>query len=118
MSSVGCGNASIATPVHAASPVVAVTTIPVAPLATVAVVQTSAKGDWGSIKGQIVADGEITPLKLLVTKGDAAAKDSSVCAAQDVPDESLVVDAKGGIANVVVYLQKKPAKVHPELEKA
>ncbi len=118
LSAVGCGSASIATPVQAASPVVAVTTVPVASLAAVAVAQTPAKGDWGSIKGQVVTDGVVTPLKLLVTKGDASAKDSAVCAAQDVPDESLVVDAKGGIANVVVYLQKKPATVHPELVKS
>ena len=79
----------------------------------------TAAGDWGTIKGQILAGGAVTPLKLLVTKGDAAAKDSAVCAAEDVPDESLVVDAKtGGIANVVVYLQKKPATVHPDLEKS
>ena len=57
LSAVGCGSASIATPVQAASPVVAVTTVPVASLAAVAVAQTPAKGDWGSIKGQVVADG-------------------------------------------------------------
>ncbi len=79
----------------------------------------TAAGDWGTIKGQILAGGPVAPLKLLVTKGDASAKDSAVCAALDVPDESLVVDAKtGGIANVVVYLQKKPAAVHPDLEKS
>lgn len=114
---VGCGSATTATPVQAASPIVAATTVPVVPVAAAVVGQ--AKGDWGSIKGQIVADGAVASLKLLVTKGDAGAKDSSVCAAQDVPDESLVVDAKsGGIANVVIYLQKKPAKVHPDLEKS
>ena len=76
-------------------------------------------GDWGTIRGRVLAGGPVTPLKLLVTKGDAAAKDSTVCAAEDVPDESLVVDiATGGIANVVVYLQKKPATVHPDLEKS
>ena len=114
---VGCGSATTSTPVQAASPIVAATTVPVVPVAAAVVGQ--AKGDWGSIKGQIVADGAVASLKLLVTKGDAGAKDSSVCAAQDVPDESLVVDAKsGGIANVVIYLQKKPAKVHPDLEKS
>lgn len=76
-------------------------------------------GEWGTIKGQILAGGPVSRPKLLVTKGDASAKDSAVCAAQDVPDESLVVDEKsGGIANVVVYLQKKPATVHPDLEKS
>ena len=119
LSSVGCGDITTATPVQAATPIVAATTVPVAQLAAAVAVQAPAKGDWGSIKGQIVADGAVTPLKLLVTKGDAGAKDAAVCAAQDVPDESLMVDAKsGGIANVVIYLQKKPAKVHPDLEKS
>lgn len=119
LSSVGCGDITTATPVQAATPIVAATTVPVAPLATAVAAQAPAKGDWGSIKGQIVADGAVTPLKLLVTKGDAAAKDAAICAAQDVPDETLVVDAKSsGIANVVIYLQKKPAKVHPDLEKS
>ncbi len=80
---------------------------------------TTSAQDWGSIKGQIIVDGNIAPLKLLVKKGDASVKDSAVCAAQDVPDESLVIDEKTkGIANVVVYLQKKPAKVHPSHEKS
>jgi hypothetical protein len=108
--------ANRSTLVEAAGPVAAAT-IPVAPVATSLVGQ--AKGDWGTIKGKILADGAVAPLKLLVTKGDASAKDSAVCAAQDVADEKLVVDPKtGGIANVVIYLQKKPAKVHPELEKS
>jgi len=78
----------------------------------------SAEAQWGTIKGQVVVTGDIAPLKLLVTKGDGAVKDSSVCAAEDVPDESLVVDAKTkGIANVVVWLIKKPTKIHPDLAK-
>jgi hypothetical protein len=75
--------------------------------------------DWGTIKGQVVVDGDIPTLKPLVKKGDASAKDSSVCAADEVPDESLVIDSKTkGIANVVVYLQKAPAKIHPDLAKS
>jgi hypothetical protein len=80
---------------------------------------TSAQAQWGSLKGQLVLDGDLPTIKALVTKGDAAAKDSAVCAAQDVPDEKLVVDpASKGIANVVIYLSKKPAKVHPDLVKS
>jgi len=74
-----------------------------------------AQAQWGSIKGQVVLDGKLDPLKPLVKKGDAAAKDAAVCAANDVPDESVVVDEKsGGIANVIVYLRKKPDMVHPK----
>lgn len=78
-----------------------------------------AAAQWGTIKGQVIVSDKVAALPLLVKKGDAAAKDSAVCAAEDVPDESLVVDAEsGGIANVVVWLSKKPTKVHPDLAKS
>ena len=112
LATAGCGNVTTATPVSAAI------SVPTAPI-VVAATGAAASGDWGTIKGQVLAGGPVAPLKLLITKDDASAKDSAVCAAQDVPDESLVIDAKtSGIANVVVYLQKKPAKVHPDLEKS
>ena len=118
LATVGCGNMTTATPVSAATAVPSAPVV-VAVVANEAAAGAAATGNWGTIKGQVIAGGPVEPLKLLVTKGDAAAKDPTVCAAQDVPDESLVVDAKtGGIANVVVYLQKKPAKVHPDLEKS
>jgi hypothetical protein len=81
-------------------------------------VTASAHAQWGTLKGQIVLDGEVPEVKLLVKKGDAAAKDAAVCAAQDVPDESLAVDKDSkGIANVAVWLvAKKGLKVHPNLE--
>jgi hypothetical protein len=79
----------------------------------------SANAQWGNLKGQIVLDGEIPKIAPLVVKGNQQAKDAAVCAAQEVPDEKLVVnpDSKG-IANVVVYLAKKPAKIYPALEKS
>lgn len=80
---------------------------------------TSAQAQWGSLKGQVTLTGSAPALKLLVKKGDAAVKDGTVCAAEDVPDESLVVDADSkGIANVVIWLAKKPTKIHPELAKS
>ncbi|WP_010585045.1 cupredoxin domain-containing protein [Schlesneria paludicola] len=76
----------------------------------------SADAQWGNLKGQILLDGDIPKIAPLVAQGDVAAKDSAVCAAQIVPDEKLVVDPETkGIANIVVYLAKKPAKVHPDL---
>lgn len=75
-----------------------------------------AHAQFGSIKGQVLLEGDVPTLKPLVLKGDGMAKDAAVCAANGVPDESLVVDAKTkGIANVVVYLRKKPAKIDPKL---
>ena len=79
----------------------------------------AANAQWGSVKGQITVTGDVMPLKLIVKKGDAAVKDSAVCAAEDIPDESLVIDpATKGLANVVVWLAKKPAKMHPDLVKS
>ena len=131
LAAVGCGGATPVTVVQAnfsltnsAEPVILAAVVGEGATVTnaataVGAVTATAAGDWGTVKGQVIAGGPVEPLKLLVTKGDAAAKDPAVCAAQDIPDESLVIDAKtGGIANVVVYLQKKPAKVHPDLEKS
>jgi hypothetical protein len=82
-------------------------------------VSPSAEAQWGTLKGQIILDGNLPELPALVEKGNAAAKDAAVCAAETVPDEKLVVDpASKGIKNVVVYLAKKPAKVHPDLAKS
>ena len=79
----------------------------------------SAQAEWGSFKGKITVSGKIEALKPLVAKGNAAARDAAVCAAEDVPDESIVVDpSTNALANVVVYLAKKPAKVHPDLMKS
>lgn len=73
---------------------------------------------WGTLKGQVVLDGDVPEQKLLIKKGDKTAKDAEVCAAQDVPDESVAIDKDSkGIANVAVWLQKKPSKIHPDLAK-
>ncbi len=79
---------------------------------------TLASAQWGGIKGQIVLDGDIPTLKALVVKGDQNAKDAAVCAKDGVPNETIIVDpASKGLANVVVYLRKKPAKINPEIAK-
>lgn len=74
---------------------------------------------WGNIKGKVVVEGDIKSLPLLVKKGDASVKDAAVCAAEDVPDESVVFDAESkGLANVVVYLRRTPSQIHPDLKKS
>ena len=61
---------------------------------------------WGTLKGQVLFDGDIPKLPPLIAAGN------------QVEDESLIVDPKTmGIANVVVYLQKRPRSVHRDLEK-
>jgi hypothetical protein len=73
--------------------------------------------EWGTIEGQFVLDGDAPKLDPRVRKGDATAKDAAVCAADDIPNEALVVDPDTkGIANIIVYLRKAPADVHPDLK--
>lgn len=85
-------------------------------LALVSSVNAVSAAEWGTVKGQIVLSGDLPKLDPIVRKGDATAKDSAVCAAQDVPNEKLVVDKDTkGIANVVIYVQKKPAEIHPDM---
>lgn len=79
----------------------------------------SAEAQWGDIKGRVVLDGAVPAVQLLIKKGDASAKDAAVCAAEDIPSEEVVVDPTSkGIANVAVYLRRKPSKINPELEPA
>lgn len=69
----------------------------------------AAKKGTGSVTGSVLFDGTPPASKLLVKKGDGSVKDAAVCAADDVLDESLVVNAKSkGIANVFIYLAKAP----------
>jgi hypothetical protein len=71
--------------------------------------------DWGSIRGQIVVEGEIPERPLLIAKG-ANIKDKEVCAAEDHYAEDLIIDKDSkGLANVFVYLAKKPKSIHPDL---
>ncbi len=64
----------------------------------------------GTVTGQFTLEGEIPKLAPVVKEGDASVKNAEVCAKQNIPDDSLVVDsASKGIANIFVYLQKPPA---------
>lgn len=73
-------------------------------------------GGTGSVTGVIKLTGEAPELPVLVKKGDSSAKDAEVCAAEAVPNQSLVVNSENnGIANVFVYMRKAPEKA-PETE--
>ena len=77
-------------------------------------VGTATADDWGNIKGKIVLKGDVPAPVLLHAKG-ANVKDGGVCAATDVYKDDLVIDKDTkGIANIFVYLYKKPKKVHPD----
>ncbi len=80
--------------------------------------QSAAEGDYGSLFGEFVLDGDFPKLSPLVAKGDPQVRDPAICAAADIPDDSLIVDPKTkGIANVFVYLLKAQ-KVHPKLKES
>lgn len=67
---------------------------------------TADAGGVGTLKGRVIVDGSIGPLPDLFAKG-AATKDPSVCGAEAIPDESILVK-DGGLANVFIYLEKAP----------
>lgn len=72
---------------------------------------------WGTISGQITVEGDFETRPPLVKKGDVNVKDATTCAVADIPDERVQVDpTTKGLANVVVYLKKKPTLIHPDLE--
>jgi plastocyanin len=72
------------------------------------------QGASGTIKGRLVWGDKVIPnLPLKVKQGDPTVKDSAVCAARPVPDQSLVVDpeTKGvryGFAYVTAPNGKNP----------
>lgn len=71
--------------------------------------------DWGTITGQIVVDGDV-PEPVLLHAKDAEIKDKEVCASKDHYAEDLIVDPQTkGLANVFIYLWKKPKLIHPDL---
>jgi hypothetical protein len=75
-------------------------------------------GEFGTITGQFLLEGEIPKLKALVAKGDMKVNDAAICAAVDVSDDTLVVDPKTkGVANTFVYLPKAE-KIHPRLKES
>lgn len=68
------------------------------------------KAPPGTFSGVVRLHGQLPVLPPLVKKGQAV-RDSAVCAATaDIPNEQLIVDPKTrGIANVFIYLRRRPA---------
>lgn len=70
---------------------------------------------WGTLKGRVTVEGDVPAVPLLHAKGDVQVKEA-ICRAHDIADDSLVVDAEmKGIANVFVFLQRAPDRIHPDL---
>ena len=70
-------------------------------------------GQWASVTGTFQYDGKAPVFKPIIPN-----KDPQFCGKQNIPDERLLVNsATKGIANVVIYLRKKPSKISPEYDK-
>ncbi len=65
---------------------------------------------WGDLTGRFVYDGAAPERKKLTVD-----KDLQCCGKFDIRDESLLVAADGGLANVYVYLRTPKAAIHPAL---
>ncbi len=79
--------------------------------------ETAAAG-YGNLVGTIKFEGTPRELPPLVPAGDSTLKpeDKAVCAAVAVPNESLIVNPNGsGLANAIVFLEKRPGNIKPEL---
>lgn len=80
--------------------------------------ESAAGAGYGNLVGTITFDGSVPAYPALVNAGDSSVKDAAVCAAAAIPDETLVVNSENkGIANVVIFLEKRPGNIKPELAK-
>ncbi len=69
---------------------------------------------WGTLKGRVVFAGNAPDLAPLVKQGDASVKDAQVCAAEPVPNQTLVVDPETkGVKWAIVYIPR-PTAVNEE----
>ena len=78
----------------------------------------TAPAGYGSLVGTVTYDGSPRDLPPLVAAGDSTLKpeDKAVCAATAVPNETLVVNAANkGLANAIIFLEKRPGNIKPEL---
>ena len=62
----------------------------------------------GSFSGRVILKGTPPDLPVLARADDENLKDKEVCGMADVPDDSLLVGADSGIANVFLYLRRAP----------
>ena len=72
---------------------------------------------YGTIKGKFVVTGQDPTLKPVVAKGDNVVN-AQVCAANNIPDQSLVVDpSTKAVANVFIWCPRPDGEISPSLAK-
>lgn len=83
-------------------------------------VETAAAG-YGTLVGTVTYAGtpkDLPPLQPVGGDGTLKPEDKAICTAVAVPDESLVVNPTGGgLANAIIFLEKRPGNIKPELVK-
>lgn len=73
---------------------------------------------WGTLKGRVTFGGDPPKTGILVGKGEEGVKDAAICARNEIPDQSLVVDPETkGVRWALVYIPR-PSSVNPEAESA
>ncbi len=65
---------------------------------------------FGSLKGKVIFEGTLPAYPDIVKQGSNI-KDAAVCSAENIPDERLVIGEGNGVANVFIYLGRKPKGV-------
>ncbi len=68
--------------------------------------------EWGTLKGRLIVEGATpAPVALKISQN------AEVCGKHNLVNEDLVVDAKGDLANAVIYVRDKSIDVNPEYAK-
>ncbi len=82
-------------------------------LSLLAFVSTSRATEWGDLTGKFVFQGNApAAVKIKITN------DADICSTPPtLVDESVVVGADGGLANVLIYVRTKKPTINPELVK-
>jgi len=108
----GCGSSSDASP--AANPTVVESLRASGAAAGGAEEVVAATGTgWGTLRGRFTLDGP--PPNAGNLAAQVGPSDLAACGQHPIPNETLVVDSAGGIANVVVYA-RKVTRVHESAE--
>jgi plastocyanin len=62
---------------------------------------------YGSVSGRIVVEGTVGDLGPFLPGGEL--KDPTVCVREQIPDQRVIIGPDGGLANVFIFLPRKPA---------